>query len=244
MCGLGKAGKDFIKYVNSNNDVDLTTVLCRDTSETAGKKVSDVTKFHVKKDVVVEKISQCKLLDKPDVIIDFSGCATTMKLVDFCTINGINLVICPTDFTQEELESIKHKTLENDIGVVFAPTLTLGINVIMGYLVQIANAFPDFKFEIIERHPVNKPKPTRTAKYMSEAINRADVPISSIRLDGYVGMHEVVCADGLERVTISHETCSREAFARGAIFAAEYIANKKGFFTIKDVVGELLLSNM
>ena len=241
LCGLGKAGREFVKYVNSRDDVDLTVALCRNESKTAGKLLHEVTQFAGNKDLVIEKISECKFEDKPEVIIDFSACATTLKLVDLCVEKKINLVICPTDFTTEELEGIKNKANENGIGIMFAPTLTLGINVMMDYLEKISKVFPTFKFEIVEKHPSNKPSPTRTARYMADVIDREEVPISSVRLDGYVGVHETICADGLERITLTHETCSREAFARGAIFAAEYIKDKQGFYTINKVLREKLV---
>lgn len=241
LCGLGKAGKEFVKYIDDKKDMQLSLVLCRDESATAGKSLRDITKFNSKYDMRIEKISECKLVEKPDVIIDFSGCETTIKLVDFCAQNSINLVICPTDFTQAEINYIKKMGQENGIGIMFAPTLTLGINVMMDYLEKISNVFPSFKFEVVEKHPMNKPKPTRTAKYITEVINREMVPISSVRLDGYVGLHEVICADGYERITLTHETCSRQAFARGALFAAKYINGKKGFYSINKVLKELLM---
>lgn len=241
LCGLGKAGKEFIKYIDDKKDIQLSAVLCRDESDTAGKMLHDVTKFEGNFDVCIEKISECKLVEKPEVIIDFSSCETTKKLVDFCAENKINLVICPTDFTPEELELIKEKSINSGIGIMFAPTLTLGINVMMDYLEKISKVFPTFKFEIIEKHPCNKPKPTRTAKYIADTIDREEVPISSVRLDGYIGLHEVVSADGLERITLTHETCSRQAFARGALFAANYIKDKQGFYNINKVLRDLLI---
>lgn len=241
LCGLGKAGQEFIRYIDDKDDIQLSVVLCRDESDTAGKSLQDITKFNSKYNICIEKISECKLSEKPEVIIDFSGCETTIKLVDFCYQNDINLVICPTDFTSEEIDYIRKMGQANRIGIMFAPTLTLGINVMMDYLEKISNVFPSFRFEVVEKHPVNKPKPTRTAKYITEVINREVVPISSVRLDGYVGLHEVTCADGYERITLTHETCSRQAFARGALFAAKYINGKKGFYSINKVLKELLM---
>lgn len=240
LCGLGKAGKEFVKYINEKENTELSVVLCRDESDTAGKMLHEVTKYNGKQDLIIERISECKLLDKPQVIIDFSGCETTLKLVDFCVKNKINLVICPTDFTSSELDYIRDSAINNGIGIMFAPTLTLGINVMMDYLEKISKVFPTFRFEIVEKHPSSKPKPTRTARYMADIIDRTEVPISSVRLDGYVGLHEAICADGLERITLTHETCSRQAFARGALFAAEYIHNKQGFYNINSVLRELL----
>lgn len=240
LCGLGRAGKEFIRYIDDRKDIELSVVLCRDESDTAGDTLHEVTKFESKYNLVVEKISECRFENKPDVIIDFSGCSTSLKLVDVCVKYGISLVICPTDFTEKELKYIENAAIEEKIGIMFAPTLTIGINVMMDYLEKISRVFSSFNFEIIEKHPCDKPKPTKTAMCISDVICRADIPISSVRLDGYVGVHEVVCADGFERITLTHESCSRQAFARGALFAAEYIRDRKGFYNLGKVVKSLL----
>ena len=241
LCGFGKAGTGFVRHISRIDDAELVLALCRDESSSVGKTIQDITKIALCNPIVIEKISESIPKNKPDVIIDFSACDTTLKLIDFCVDNGINLVICPTDFSEEQLSIIKNKTYEGGIGTIFAPALTMGINVIMDYVSRLSRVFPDFNFEIIESHPLSKPRPTKTSQYISRSINRENVPVSSIRLDGYVGKHEIICSDGLERITLIHESCSREAFARGALFAARFISGKRGFYEINSVMRDYLL---
>lgn len=125
------------------------------------------------------------------------------------------------------------------VGIVYAPNLTVGVNLLMEFVKKIANVLPDFDFEIIEKHPKDKAKVTATARMISQAINRGEVPIHSVRMNGYVGVHQVISTNGDERITITHESLTRRAFANGAILAAEFIQDKKQFFLMKDVIREI-----
>lgn len=240
LCGLGKAGKVFVEDTLHSSKYELKDVLCRESSNTAGQTVTEVTSIKTKEDIIISKLSEFDNKNNIDVIIDFSSSETTMHLVDICCKYGINLVICPTNFTQAQLNRIKGLAEDNDIGVLFAPTLTIGINMLMDFVEKLSGLFLDFSFEIIEKHPTNKGAPTMTAKKIAGKIDRSNVPISSIRLDGYVGEHEVIATNGCERISITHESFSRSAFVKGSLFAADYIAPKKGFYEINDVFTEII----
>lgn len=240
LCGLGKAGKQFIDFINNRDDYNLVSVLCRNTSLTVGKTVTEVTKLKTKNEIIIKKIADFNNNDKIDIIVDFSGKDTSLELVDLCCKYGIDLVICPTNFTNDEIKNIANKALLNEIGIVYAPTLTLGINAIITFVKIFSSLFPDFSFEIIEKHSKFKPIPTKTSEIISKCIYRETVPINSIRLDGYVGVHEIIATNGNERITFTHESFSRNAFANGALLAAEYIHGKVGLFDIKDMYAEML----
>lgn len=235
LCGLGKAGTTFARYVTEQKTDELVCVLCRDQSSTAGKTVSEVAGIVTAQELIIRKISDFdnRQVDI-DVLIDFSASSTSLELLDLCCKNKINLVICPTNFSDEQLKGIEEKVQQNGIGVVYAPTLTRGVNILMKFVNSLAN-YGDYHFEIVERHSKNKATPTKTAQYISEAIHREDTHISSVRLDGYVGIHEVSATDGYERITIVHESFSREAFVKGALRCAAFIKDKKGFYQIKDI---------
>ena len=111
---------------------------------------------------------------------------------------------------------------------------------LIDFVKKLTVLFNDFDFEIIERHPKNKAKPTRTAEIIANTISKKSVNISSIRLDGYVGVHEVIATNGFEKITISHESFSRVAFANGALVAANYINDKIGFYSINQVFHEII----
>ena len=135
---------------------------------------------------------------------------------------------------------LKKSVIQKQLGAVYAPNLTLGINLLMDFASELSETLPsDFDFEIIERHFKEKSRVTATAKIIAEKIGRDDINISSVRLGGYVGIHEVTCANKNERITIIHESFSRQAFADGAVLAANFIKDKTGFYYMSDVVNEL-----
>ena len=240
LCGLGRAGKEFVRYVLPSKEFELKECLCRAESLSNGQTVENylgiVTPYEI--DIVsLENFTNAKNLG---VIVDFSKAATSMKLVDLCCKFGINLVICTTDFTDAQLKSIEEKVNASNIGCVYAPTLTIGINMIMNLVKNLARLFQEFSFEIVERHDKIKSIPSKTSEIILSAINKADTKIHSVRLNGYVGIHEVTATDGYERITVTHESFSRVAFVRGALFACEYIHNKKGFYNINDVVNRVI----
>lgn len=67
--------------------------------------------------------------------------------------------------------------------------------------------------------------------------NPQELSIVSERTDPYPGLHEVTYQSSIDEITIIHNAHSRDGFALGAVLAAEYIAAKKGIFTMKDVLG-------
>ena len=109
----------------------------------------------------------------------------------------------------------------------------------MEFVEKLSKILPEFDFEIVERHRRDKPRVTTTAKLISKVIDRGETPISSIRTGGYVGIHEVTAASEEERITIEHESFSRQAFAKGALMAAQFLYGKKGFYEMKDVIKNL-----
>lgn len=249
LCGLGKAGTEFIRYMNalgSNAPDTLIAALCRDSSPTAGKSIAEATGVVTSGDLHVQKIHDYLRNAKPDnvadAVIDFSASSTTFELLDLCLALEMNLVICPTDFSSRQIDQIRKKAETGNIGVMYAPTLTPGVNVLMNFVEQFSKNFPDYHFVIEEKHPRAKSAPSKTATYIANAIARDDVPLNSIRLDGYTGIHEVTATDGFERLTITHESFSRSAFARGALKAARFLEGKKGFFSINEVYKRSLLS--
>ena len=242
LCGLGKAGQEFVRYTLYSDKFILREILCRAESKTANKTVEEVMGIITPRNIHITKIEDFQNKNNLNVIVDFSNSKTSMLLFDMCCREKINLVICTTDFIDEQLKFIAEKTVRENIGVVYAPTLTLGINILINFIKKFSAQFPDFSFEIVERHGKNKSRPTRTAKIISQAIQNKNVPINSIRLNGYVGVHEVTATDGFERISIEHESFSRTAFVRGALLACQYINNQRGFYNISNILESLNIS--
>jgi len=241
ICGLGRAGKELAIKVITEHEHELVMGICRDNSLTAGADIGELLSMS-SLGVYIYTLSECEQVieeKKVDVIIDFSKKDTSLKLLSICKKTQTNLVICTTNFTEKEQRYLKEMGDSNEFGLVYAPNLTLGINLLIEFVAKLSKILPEFDFEIVERHCKDKPRVTTTARLIAKAIDRGETPISSVRAGGYVGIHEVTAASEEERITIEHESFSRKAFAKGALLAAKFINGKQGFYQMKDVIGDL-----
>ncbi len=244
ICGFGRAAQALAKNILDHNAHTLQTVICRSTSTKQGMDIGEIL-YGKGRTVGIVITSPEKILDSQnaydiDVVIDFSHRDMAFPLIELCGNLKANLVICTTNHSIEEISKFQDLSEKLNIGVVYAPNLTVGINLLMDFVKRLSKVFPDFDFEIIERHPKDKAPVTTTARMISQAIDKEDVPIHSVRLNGYVGVHEVTASNGYEKITIEHESFSRMAFANGALLAAEYIENKKGAYLMQDVVKHII----
>jgi len=239
VCGLGRAGKALAHKIISDGKDELSLVINREESSTVGKDAGEVLEMYALNVPVVGVNECCSYLEerKVDVIIDFSNKETTLRMLQLLKDKDFSYVICTTNFDENQLELIRDTGACFKKGLIYAPNLTIGINLLMDFVKRLSRIVPDFDFEIVERHSKGKPRVTTTAKVIASKIDREDVPISSVRVGGYVGVHEVVAANKNERITIEHESFTREAFANGALYAARFVTdNKSGYFEMSDAV--------
>lgn len=240
ICGFGRAAKTLAEVLLKSNEHHLTMVICRKESKNSGKDIGQIL-YGEGKEIGVEIVPIEKAKDylknyNVDVIIDFSHHDMAIPLIKMCGEINANFVMCTTNHTIEEISKFQSLSDELNIGIVYAPNLTIGINLLMDFVSRLSKIIPNFDFEIIEKHPKDKAKTTTTARMISQVINKGDVPIHSVRLNGYVGVHEVIATNGVEKISIEHESFSRQAFANGAILAANFILGKEGFYLMKDVI--------
>lgn len=241
VCGLGRAGKTLVQKILNEGKDELCCVICRNESADCNKDVGELLGL-APNSIPVVSICDAKeeLINKNvEVVIDFSHKNLSMELAKLCVEIGVGVVICTTNFSPEEEYELRSVGEKATHGLVYAPNLTIGVNMLMEFVEKLSRIMPDWDFEIVERHEKNKKRVTTTAKLIASSIHRDDVPISAIRLDGYVGVHEVTATNGRERITIVHESFTREAFAYGALLAAKYILGKKGFYCMADVINNI-----
>ena len=240
VCGIGRAGQAMIhRLIKSEHKI--CGALVKANNENIGANLGDylgVSALNAHILSINDCVNELKKKNT-DLIIDFSNQAATKTLISISAEIGAKLVICTTNHSTETIDYLKEYTKEHSLGVVYAPNLTLGINLLIEIVSHLSLILPDFDFEIVERHCKSKPRGTMTANIISNAIGRGDTHISSVRAGGYVGIHEVTCANENERITIVHESFSRQAFAYGAMLAADFIKDKTGFFVMKDVINDI-----
>lgn len=240
VCGIGRAGQAMLQRL-IKSEHRITGALVQAGSECIGKDIGEYMGApYIGTDILcIDDCTDILREKKTDLIIDFSSNSATEKLLSIASDIECRLVICTTNHSDEMIDRMKKVADANSIGVVYAPNLTLGINLLIDYVAQLSKMLPGFDFEIVERHSIVKPRVTMTAKIISKAIGRGDTHISSVRAGGYVGVHEVTCANENERITIVHESFSRQAFADGAMLAADFISCKTGFYRMSDVIDEI-----
>jgi 4-hydroxy-tetrahydrodipicolinate reductase len=181
-----------------------------------------------------------------DVLIDFSLPEGTMAVLKTCVERKIPIVIATTGFAaaqKEEIEAAAHHT-----ALLMAPNMSLVVNVLYKLVREAARALKDrgFETEIVERHHrTKKDSPSGTALHIAQVIREVWGDDFALRhgREGLVGerpakeigMHAIRAGDSLSLV---HQGQSRDAYVRGAIQAAKFLATRPaGRYTMDDVLG-------
>ena len=191
-----------------------------------------------------------------DVVIDFSHHTAACDVAAYAVKIGAAAVIGTTGHTTEE-KAANRKAAET-VPVFYSGNMSLGIAVLCRLAKQAAACFPDADIEIVETHHNRKADaPSGTAHMLFEAVHsvrpnavehcgragegkrtRDEVGISSLRMGGVVGIHEVHICTGNQVLTLRHEALSREMLAEGAVDAARFILGKQpGLYGMEDLLG-------
>jgi len=190
--------------------------------------------------------------DAFDCLIDFTTPAATLHHLEVCRAAGRRLVIGTTGFTPEQRGQIA--AAAEDIAIVFAPNMSVGVNLCFKLLDIAARVLGDeVDIEIIEAHHRHKvDAPSGTALRMGEVVaaalgrdlaevavygrqgqtgarERRTIGFETIRAGDVVGEHSVWFAGEGERVEIVHKASSRMTFAKGAVRAARWLGGEPGF---------------
>ena len=196
-----------------------------------------------------------------DVLIDFTRPEATLAHLNQCVAAGKRLVIGTTGFSPAQKEQIN--TAAQQIPIVFAPNMSVGVNLCLKLLEMAASVLGDrVDIEIIEGHHRHKiDAPSGTALRMGEVIaqtlgrdlaqcavygregytgerQRETIGFATVRAGDLVGEHTVLFADIGERVEITHKASSRMTFANGAVRAAQWLSTRPaGLYDMRDVLG-------
>jgi 4-hydroxy-tetrahydrodipicolinate reductase len=163
-----------------------------------------------------------------DVIIDFSAPAALAQSISF----NKPLVIGTTGINHHELIAAAHH-----IPLVWAPNFSLGMAQCILLAHQLAATLTPCTIQIVETHHIHKKDaPSGTALAIAQALG-GNIPIESHRVDDAIGTHTIIFTHHNERIELTHQALSREAFAMGALLAAKKIFNKPpGLYELKDLL--------
>ncbi|MFA5355934.1 MAG: dihydrodipicolinate reductase C-terminal domain-containing protein [Candidatus Omnitrophota bacterium] len=174
--------------------------------------------------------------DNPvDVIIDFSSAEAIDEYKAAAAI-GIRIVSAISRYKEDALAKLKK--MSRKTAVLYSPNITLGVNFLIVASRILQQIVPNLDIEIVEEHFRNKKEVSGTALRIAGLLGLCNKRhVNSIRVGGVVGRHEVIFGFPNQTIRISHESINRAAFAKGAIYAAKWIAKrKKGLYTMEQVV--------
>ena len=195
-----------------------------------------------------------------DVIIDFSNAKAVPTILEFALARKKPFICCTTALSDETVNDILKASEE--IAVFKSANMSIGINLMIELAKQATKIlYPEFDIEIVEAHHNRKlDAPSGTAMMIANAIDqeipdkveyvydrhsvnkarsKQEIGISSIRGGNIVGEHQAMFISDEEIVTISHSAQTRDVFAKGALRAAKFMADKeRGYFTMSDIIAE------
>jgi 4-hydroxy-tetrahydrodipicolinate reductase len=253
----GRMGRMLIEAIAEADDMVLAGALDRVGSPAIGMDAGAATG---KLTGVVIESDFAKGLAKADVLIDFTRPEGTLEHLAYCAEHGVKLVIGTTGFDDAGKAAIRAAGART--AIVFAPNMSVGVNVTMKLLEAAARMLSEgYDIEIIEahhRHKVDAPSGTalkmgevvagalgrdlkECAIYGREGVTGARDPstigFATVRGGDIIGDHTVLFAGIGERIEISHKSSSRVSYAQGSLRAARFLADKAtGVYDMNDVL--------
>ncbi len=253
----GRMGRMLIEAVLNADDAVLVGALDVVNSPSIG---IDAGMFLGKTTGVLVESEMAKSLNNAEYLIDFTRPEGTLEHLEYCEKHGIKVIIGTTGFNDEGKARIAEAAKK--IPIVFAPNMSVGVNVTLKLLELAAKNFSQgYDIEIIEAHHRHKvDAPSGTALKMGEVIANAlgrnlkevgtfaregitgerdpsTIGFATIRGGDIIGDHTVLFAGTGERIEISHKSASRASYALGSLRAARFLADKQnGLYDMQDVL--------
>lgn len=170
-----------------------------------------------------------------DVIVDFSSDRGVYYYGEEARRRHITIVTAVSQYPEDTLAYLR--SLAEDTRVVYSPNITLGVNFLMIAARILKNIDPSVDIEIVEQHFKAKSEVSGTAKKIAQSLGVPEDQIKVLRAGGIVGVHEVLFGFPYQTVRLKHESISREAFGKGALFAIQHIQDKpNGFYAMEDLL--------
>lgn len=232
LIGYGKMGRA-IEEIARHRDHEIVLKITRDNAQ-------DLTAANLR---------------RADVAIEFTSPHDAYAHVKLCIDSGVPVVCGSTGWT-ERLPELKSYCTEKHGAFIYASNFSIGVNIFFELNKKLAALMaPHTGYEVIieeTHHTQKKDAPSGTAITLAEQIlekldrkkqwindlsdNPEDLEIISQRVDPAPGTHSVKYASVIDTIEIIHTAHSRTGFAAGAVMAAEFLRERKGYFTMQDVL--------
>jgi 4-hydroxy-tetrahydrodipicolinate reductase len=256
----GRMGRTLIEAVLASADAQLSGALDTPGSPILGQ---DAGAFLGRSSGVTVTADLSEGLSGADVLIDFTRPEGTLAHLQMCRALGVRAVIGTTGFSPAQKAELG--ACAQDLALVLAPNMSVGVNVMLRLLEQAARALGDgYDIEVLETHHKHKvDAPSGTALAMGEVLARARglnlaehgvftrhgqtgerpaqaIGFATLRGGDIVGEHTVLFAGAGERIEISHKSSSRANYAEGSLRAARFLAalpaGTAGIYDMADVL--------
>lgn len=195
-------------------------------------------------------------IKKADVVIEFTGPESAFENISRCIEAGVPVVSGSTGWLSKYDEA-KKLCEEKNGSFLYASNFSVGVNIFFAVnerLAELMAAQPQYDVMIKEIHHTAKlDAPSGTAITLAEQVlerssfkknwvkeqgmKKDELSIFSERIDPAPGTHHVKYSSEIDEIEIIHTAHSRKGFAGGAVLAAEFIKDRKGIFSMRDVLG-------
>jgi 4-hydroxy-tetrahydrodipicolinate reductase len=253
----GRMGRMLIEAIGQANDARLAGALDVPGAPGVGQDAAAFTGVNAGVAIASDLAAG---LATAQYLIDFTRPEGTLKHLEYCAAHGIKMIIGTTGFDEAGKAAIR--AAAEKTAIVFAPNMSVGVNVTLKLLEMAAKSFSEgYDIEIVEahhRHKVDAPSGTalKMGEVIADALGRdlkecavygregvtgerdpSTIGFATIRGGDIVGDHTVLFAGIGERIEISHKSSSRVTYAHGALRAARFLAGKStGLYDMQDVL--------
>lgn len=203
---------------------------------------------------MVSVTPKIKDIENANVAIEFSNPYSAFTNVKLCINNNIP-VVCGTTGWLEKIDIIKKLCKKLNGSFIYSSNFSIGVNIIFilnKILANIMSNYNNYDISIEEIHHTKKiDKPSGTSISLAQDIikktykknwtlinknKNEEIIINSKRLNSNVGTHIIKYESKIDKIELKHQAYDRKAFAIGSIIAAEWIINKVGCFSMKEVL--------
>ncbi|HEX7713784.1 MAG TPA: 4-hydroxy-tetrahydrodipicolinate reductase [Bacillota bacterium] len=260
LLGLGRTGSVVAEQLLKTDDLELAAVITSPGSSKANRSLREF--INCDTDLVIRDASslaeECRKTPFT-VAIDFTKPEASLHNARILAEHDVHLVIGTTGFNKLQLHELQGLVRRHHIGLVYAPNISVGINLLLILVQTLAALVPQYDIEITElHHRYKKDAPSSTALKIASTVNAArgikgreklcfgrkgatpreagEIGIHAIRAGGIAGVHRILFAGDNDELEITHRSYSRAVFAEGALEAARFVAPRKGFFNMEGVL--------
>jgi len=255
----GRMGSRLISLITESRSLQLAGAIEKKGHSAIGRDAGEVAGGDRRGIAITDDLSV--LAEKAEVLIEFTSPEATLAHVEIMAGRKKAMVIGTTGLSAEQVAELKTKA--KAIACVFAPNMSVGVNLMLKVIAEMARTLgDDYDIEVMEaHHRLKKDAPSGTALKIAQVLaeatgkdlnrvaaygrkgmigerKRGEIGMQVIRAGDIIGDHTVLFGGMGERLEVTHRASSRDTFAAGALRAAEWIVKQPaGLYDMQDVLG-------